>query len=263
MKSYFEEKRGIMLVSSIAILILAIFLIVQIVIGIKSAHLLGESTNNVITVTGQGEVNATPDTATFTFSVIKNGATTAAAQSAADPIVQKALAYLKDQGVADADIQTQGYDINPQYTYNQPAVVCNSFGCPTSSPTISGYEVNQTVTVKVRDLSKVGTILGGLTSAGVSSESNISFIIDKEDDLKNQARSQAIQKAQDQAKELAKELGVRLGDITNFSEQGSGYAPVMFKDASVGAMVASAPTPSVPAGQNTITSNVTITYEIR
>jgi len=262
MKSYFEDKKGVMMVSSIAIAVLALFLLVQIVIGIKSAHFIGSDKNNVITVTGQGEVMASPDTATFSFSVIGDGATTAEAQGRVDPIMKKALDYLKAQGVADKDIQTSDYNVSPKYTYQQGS--CISTYCPPSNPVINGYEVNQTVAVKVRDLSKAATVLGGLTSVGVSSETNLSFIIDKEDDLKNQARSQAIQKAQDQAKELAKELGVHLGDITSFSENSGGYVPMMYDKAmSSGAAVAPQSTPSVPSGQNKITSNVTITYEIR
>jgi len=267
MKEYFSDKKGVMLVSSIAIGILGIFLIVQIVLGIKTYGTIGEVDNpqNVITVTGTSDVSAAPDEATFSFTVTKDASTVAAAQSAADPIVSKAVAYLKSQGIADKDIQTNGYDANPTYQYAAvPCPLGAAIACPPGNQTISGYEVSQTVNVTVHDITKAGAILSGVGATGVSNISSLTLTISNEDALKDQARSQAIDQARTQAEELAKELHVHLGPITSYSESNGGYPqPIYMTSKAVGVDAVAPAAATIPTGQNKITSNVTISYELR
>jgi uncharacterized protein YggE len=265
MQNYFSEKKGVLFLGSIVLVVLSLFLFVQTVNGIKTYGTIGEVdvSPNVITVSGTADVSAAPDIATFSFSVIGDGATAADAQNKADPITKKALAYLKAQGIADKDIQTSDYNVAPKYEYQQG--ICSTTVCPPGRNVLTGYEATQTVTVKVRAIAKAGDILGGVGATGVSNVSNLNLSIENQDALNNQARSAAIKKAQDQAKELAGELGVHLGKITNFSEQGNQPNPIYYKTMDSMAMptAAVAPTPAIPTGENKITSNVTITYEIR
>jgi hypothetical protein len=108
-------------------------------------------------------------------------------------------------------------------------------------------------------------MLEAVASAGVTNVSGLTFTIDDRDALMREARQKAITEAKGKAEQLAKDLGVRLVRIVNFSENGGGQPPIYFsKDMAMGmggAEPESAPT--VPAGENRFTSNVSITYEIR
>jgi uncharacterized protein YggE len=104
----------------------------------------------------------------------------------------------------------------------------------------------------------------GLGTLGVSDLNGPNFSIDNEDALKAQARKEAIDDAQTKAKALAKDLGVSLGRIANFSESGNYPTPMYYaKDARVSSAGLEAAPAQIPKGENTITSDVTITYEIR
>lgn len=262
-KQYFEDRKGLTLAGSVALGALTLFLIVGLFHGGKGYD-RNPNEQHTITVSGVGEVSAVPDVATFSFSIMESGKSVAEAQLKADPKIKEAIKYLKDNGVNEKEIRTDGYNVNPKYEYKQ--AVCTPYSCGPSSSTIVGYEVNQTITVKVKDVAKAGTLLGGVGSAGASNISGLSFTIDNEDGLKSQAREKAIEKARDQAKELAKQLGVRLGKVASFAEQSGGYYPMYYsKDAMTSERAQAAPVanPEIPTGQNKITSNVTITYQIR
>ena len=121
MKNYFEDKKGVMFASSIAIVLLAIFLLTEIITNLKALDSIGEQPNptNIITVSGTADVSAPADTAEFNFTITGDGKTVADAQAKADPISKKALDYLKSQGIADVDINNEGYNAYPQYGTSQ------------------------------------------------------------------------------------------------------------------------------------------------
>jgi uncharacterized protein len=227
----------------------------------------GEPRDNVISVTGTGKVSATPDVAVLTFSVLEEGADVKTAQTKATNRANAAIKYLRDNGVEEKDIQTSGYNINPKYEYRQP--ICRPDYCPPAGQaTIVGYQVSQTVTVKIRKIDTAGTILSGIGGLGVQNVSGLSFTLDDEEGSKQEAREKAIADAREKAKVLAKGLDVRLGRIVSFNESGS-YPPVLygkgaaFDTAAEGRGAAVAPAPDLPPGQNEIVSTVTIVYEIR
>jgi uncharacterized protein YggE len=243
-------------------------------IGAKSLNELKQSSyigrdisaQNTITVSGEGEAFAKPDTATFSFTIEEQAKVVADAEKATDKKVNAALDFLKKNGIDEKDIKTTSYQIYPNYKYNYPTI-CPQYGCPPQGePTIDGYKVSETIEVKVRDLAKAGDLLSGIGAVGVMNLSGLNFTIDKEDQLQAQARSQAIDKAKAKALELAKELGVSIVRVTNFSESGS-YPPIYYNqiglksaDSGVGGATPSA---AVPPGETRIVSNVSITYEIR
>ena len=229
----------------------------------KSYHYIGGgvSASNTVTVSGTGEVFAVPDIATFTLSVDEKAKTVADAQTAATAKINKIFDYLKGKGIAEKDIKTLNYNVNPTYEYQ--GVVCSGGYCPPGKSVLTGYEVNQTLSVKVRDTKQAGTLLTGVGGLGVSNVSGLDFTIDDQDKIEAQARKAAITDAKQKARVLSDDLGVRLVRIVSFSESGSPY-PIFYADKAVagrgGAEVAP---PAVPAGENKITSNVSITYEIR
>ncbi len=241
-----------------------ILMVVLAVNHIKAFRYIGKDTSfaNTISVSGEGEAIGIPDIATFSFGASATDLAVNKAQEKVTTTIDKALDFLSAQGIEDRDIKTTNYSIYPRYEYTQS--LCVQGNCPPSGRrTLAGYEVTQTIGVKVRDTQKVGALLGGLGELGVSNVSGVSFSIDDEDVLIREARKEAIQDAREKAEALARDLGVRLGSVVSFSEGGGipYYAKAESFDSAMGN--ASPAAPSVPAGESTITSYVNITYEIR
>jgi uncharacterized protein YggE len=236
---------------------------------LKSYGMMGSSNANTITLSGHGEVKAVPDIANVFFSIRKDGKTVKEAQDAVALVEKSALDFLKNSNVAEKDIQTSNASFNPKYEFvtdTKLLVPCNEFGCPPrpGKNVITGYEASESITVKIRNTDDVGKIMQGLGGLGVTDLNGPNFTIDNEDSLKAQARKKAIDDARVKADVLSKDLGVTLGRIANFSESGNN-GPIFFGKAfSATDSAAVAPAPAqIPAGENTISSDVTITYEIR
>jgi len=214
---------------------------------------------DTITFTGKGEVVVKPDIATVSFGVTVENLNVGKAQTDATTKMNNIIDLLKTKGVAEKDIKLTNYNIYPRYDYLQAQIYPY-----TGKQTLAAYVVSQTVEVKIRDISKAGEILSGVGEFGVTDVSGLTFTVDNEEVVKDQARDLAITDAKAQAKTLAKSLGVRLVKITNFSENGN--YPVYYemnKSMALGIGGADAAVPQVPMGENKITSNVSITYEIR
>lgn len=256
--------------------LLAIFLLVQIFADLKGLRYIGSGIppTNVISVEGDGEAVAVPDIATFTFSVVETAKTVAAAQEAATKKMEAATTYLKEQKVEDKDFKTIDYAVYPQYEWQNAAcpAVAPDMGsisyCPPGRQNLTGYQVRQTIEVKVRDTKQAGTLLSGVGEKGASELSGLTFSLDDKDKVMEEARNEAIAKAKAKAEALADGLNVRLVRIVSFSENQGGYYPYEYGRG--GDMVAlesakpqSAPAVPVPTGENKYVSHVVITYEIR
>lgn len=268
MNNELADQKKKLIITAVAVgVVLAAFLLIKTLEEIKQYGLIGSgiAPQSLISVSGTSEVLATPDIATFSFSVVAEATTVDAAQADAAKRTNAALAVVKSFGVDDKNIQTTGYNIYPRYEYPKTTALCVELPCPPSgSRKLVGYEVSQTVSVKVRKISDAGSMLSKLGGAGISDISGLTFSLDNEDAVKDEARGKAITDAQTKAKTLAQQLGVRLVRVINFSESGN-YPIYYAKTAAMGlgGGPEAAPVPEIPAGQNTITSNVNITYEIR
>lgn len=221
-----------------------------------------------ISVTGKGEVYALPNIATFDFMINAKEADATTAQNKASETMKEILAYLKEKGVEEKDIKTSMYNLNPRYEY--PEIMCTQRGyCPPQmgEPTLIGYEVSQSVTVKVRDTAKIGEIISGVGEKGAQNVSTPSFTIDDQDIFKAQAREIAIKDAKAKADVLAKNLGTRIVRMRGYWEEEGGARPYygMGGDTMMAkAEMADVALPAqLPIGENTITAVVTISYEIR
>lgn len=242
--------------------ILALFLLAETISIVSGLITPTMPPAHTITVTGEGKATAMPDIATVDFSVQETAKQVTDAQTAATARANKALGAVKQAGVADKDVRTLSYNVSPQYSYPTPCpqgALCPSiFG---NAPTITGYQVSETVEVKVRDLAKVGGILESLGTLGVQNVSGPSFAVDDPSAVTAMARAQAINKAKTDAARLAEELGVSLGRIVNFSENTA--APYPLYSASVSSARGAAVAPTLPTGENEYDANVSVTYEIR
>ncbi|OHA94510.1 MAG: hypothetical protein A3E02_02550 [Candidatus Zambryskibacteria bacterium RIFCSPHIGHO2_12_FULL_38_34] len=276
MFNQFLGEEGVKRVSkwtAISLILLSAFLLVEVISGLKELPNIGKEVypQSTIIVSGTGEAYAIPDIATFSFSVVETGMTVKQAQEKADTKINKALAAVRESGIEDKDIKTTGYNVYPKYEWsnsvcpNSTSVTGVAIYCPPGKQVLTGYEVNQTITIKVRDTEKVGDLVTKVGAIGVSNISGVEFTVDNRDQYIAEAREQAIIKAKAKAKELAKQLGVRLGSILYYSENGS---PIYYGAAGKGGtdMMISSIAPVVaelPTGETKITSDISITYEIK
>ncbi len=267
MNEFFDamQKRRFVNAIIIATILLAAFLAVETLNGIKQNTYIGKGVypTNVIAISGTGEVYAVPDITSFSFSVIGEGKD---ASEAKDKLVKKMnpiIDAVKALGIEDKDIKTTGYNSYPKYEYVQAA--CSQSYCPPGKQNLVGYEVSQSITVKIRKTNKAGDVLAKVSDLGATNISGLDSVVDDMDTVKAQAREKAVADAKAKAKVLAKTLGVRLNKVVNFYESGDYATPMYYaKDSMMGAGVMSAPAavPQLPLGENKIVSNVTITYEV-
>ena len=247
--------------------LLVIFLAVYFGI-VHAAKIYASYTNpHTIVVTGTGEINAVPDISVISFTVRSSDTSgdTQKLQSDLSSVTGDLFPKLKALGIDEKDIETTNYSVNPKYgsqtcsgkvqTMIYPTVACNT-------SVVVGYEASETVNVKVRDTANVAKVLSTLADAKITEVNGPNFQIDKQKKLKADARAKAIADAKDKAKVLGKSLGVRLVKIISFSDNDGGYYPMMYKASTMDTGVSAQSAPNIAAGEQKITSNVSITFEI-
>lgn len=238
---------------------LAIMTLFVILKGVQSLKTAEVSADNTITVTGDADVFAVPDIATISFGVQATDKDVKSAQGKVEAVIAKAVASLAAAGVEKKDVQTTNYSANPQYEWGK----CSDSNC-INNQRLVGYQVNETITVKVRNLDKVSDVLGIVGNAGVSDIQGPNFSVENRDALVEQARAEAIKEAKAKAKVLADNLGVSLGHIVQFYDTASTPVPYYAKEMSLDAGNQSAPiAPTIEQGENKITSSVSIVYKIK
>lgn len=213
--------------------------------------------NTLLTVSADGRSTRTPDLAVFSAGVTTQGSTAGEAMSANAAAMTKVFAALKKAGIADKDVQTSNINLNP--VYGQPVIGPN--GQVTQEPRIVGYQANNTVSVKQRNLKAMGGVLDALVSAGANNANGPSFQVDDTDAAQDEARVAAMTKARARANLYARAAGLRVVRVISISE--AGYAPpppmpVMYAKA---AMADAAPTP-IAVGEVESQVNVTVQFEL-
>lgn len=210
------------------------------------------TTANTVSFSGEGKVVSKADIALVSLSIVTESPTSKSAQDDNSKKSKAIVDFLKKQKIEDKDIKTTSYNIYPQYTYPR-----------NDKPVISGYQVNQTMEVKIRNLDEVSAILDGVVSAGANQINSLSFQIDEPEKLKAEAMALAIADAKKKASELEKELGIDLGKIINFSENTGGFPTPIYYESKSGMGGGMGGGPSVPSGENEIVVDVNLTYQIR
>lgn len=207
-----------------------------------------------ISVQGQGKVNAIPDIATLSFGVQTGRQKTAdGAMKMLSESMNKVFEAVKAAGVEEKDIATQYLSLNPSYDWNEGTRID------------TGFEANQSLTVKVRDLEKISAVLDAAVKAGANQAGSVGFTIDDPKVLKEEAREKAITDARAKAEKLAVDLGVSLGRMQGFWEEQSygGGNPVMMRAEAMDGAGGGGYAPPLPAGEQEVMVNVNITYKIR
>lgn len=205
-----------------------------------------------ISLTGHGEVQAAPDMAMVTIGTVDQAATAAEALAANNASMAAVMAVLKDAGIAEKDIQTSNFLVQPRYDY----------GNSTQPPRLVGYEVSNTLTITVRNLDTLGALLDRSVASGSNRIDGISFELADPDKALDEARKRAAADAARKAKLYAAALGVNLGPILSVSETGGLPPPVTMRMKTMGAEAASAEVP-IARGEQTVSVDVNIAWEIR
>lgn len=210
----------------------------------------------VINVAGEGDASVAPDMAILTLAVVRNGKTAAEALSANSTAMNEVLSALKSGGIAERDIQTSNFSIYPQYRHNEPK---NGVMEP---PQIVGYEVSNTLTLKVRDLKKLGGIIDQSVKLGVNQGGQIAFTNDDPNKTMAEARKAAVADALARAKTLTEAAGVKLGRILEISENTMRPMPPqpMMRMSMAKDMAAEAV--PVASGENTYSVTVNVTFAL-
>lgn len=215
---------------------------------------VAQQQNTGIWVTGQGEAMAVPDIAELRLGVEARADTVAEAQTQASEAMDKVVVALKDNGVAEKDIQTQRFSIYPVTRWIREK----------DEEEIIGYQVTNIVVAKIREMDKVGDIIDAVAEAGgdLTRIQGISFSVDDPTPYYEEARAKAVKDAKDKALQLADLTDVKLGKPTYISE-GAAYLPPTRGLYEAGAPVPAPPpeTPIIP-GELKIALNIQIAYAI-
>jgi uncharacterized protein len=249
----------LMIVLSVFLIVLTASTFVGTLNKIKEGKNIDERMET-ISVNATGEVYAKPDLAVINISVITEKKTVDEAVSENTNKMNAVIEAIKSQGVEAKDLKTTTFSVNPRYDYPRDDELLGS------KRVLAGYEVSQRVEVKIRDLTKVGSITESATNAGANDIGNLYFTVEDRDQLENQAKEEAIKKAKEKAANLAGQLEIKLGKIVNFYEDD--YYPAQKSVDMMGMGIGGAtessisPTPTIETGENKITVSVNVIYEI-
>jgi len=210
-----------------------------------------------ISIEGRGEVMAAPDMAQINSGVTTQGATAREALDANTAAMAELIAELKAAGIEARDIQTSGFSVNPNYVYTDERDA-NGYTLP---PKINGYQVSNTVTVTVRALDTLGTILDKSVTVGANTINGVTFAVADPSALYDEARKAAFADARAKAELYATAAGGTLDDIQSISETQGYNQPQPYPMYARADMAASAPVP-VEAGELGFAINVNVQWEL-
>jgi uncharacterized protein YggE len=200
-----------------------------------------------ISVTGEATVSVPPDQAQIDGGITSEAKTAREASEANNTAMGKVLLALKGAGIEAKDVQTSRLSLQPQSPPNR-----------TGPATIASYRASNRVTVRLRDVTKVASVIDTLVGAGANEIGGINFVVTQASKLLDEAREQAIADARRKAEIYARAAGVTLGAPLSISEQGA-PGPMPFRKMAVG-MAASAP---VAQGEETLGVTVSVSWAIK
>ncbi len=207
---------------------------------------------NTITIMGEGKVSVMPDIANVQVGTVIERPTVSAAQQENTRIMNALNDRLAAFGVAKADMQTASYSIQPVYDYTK------------GKQTLRGYQVSQSLRLKIRELDKIGDILGAAGELGANQVGGIDFTVDQPEAIKQRARMLALENAKTKAAALAEVVGVELRRVVSFGENVTEpyyNAPYAEKAMAFG-IGGAAPAPTIQPGSAEYVLDVNVTYEI-
>lgn len=201
-----------------------------------------------ITVTGKGTVSAEPDMATVTLGVVCEDASSTVASDKMNKQMNAVLDKLKELKLAEKDICTTGYNLSPKYVYPKDN---------NGEAKMVGFTASTSIHVKVRDLSKLGSVLESSVKSGATNVGAVRFEVTDTAALLNKARELATDEAKKKAKLYADNLGIKVGSVKSVAEHET-RASSMYDS---GIRSASADAPRLQAGERSYSIEVTVVFD--
>jgi uncharacterized protein YggE len=209
-------------------------------LAISTAH----ATEKLVTVSGEATVAVPPDTAVIRIGVTSMAKTAREAGEANAKQMTAVLETIKASGIAERDVQTSRLSLQPQYDPNKGGTA-----------RLTGFQANNQVTIRIRDIDSLPTILDRAIAAGANEMSGIEFVVSEQSKLLDQARDEAIADARRKAELYAKAAGAKLGQVVSISEEGTAPQPRPMQAVRAGAV------PIAP-GEQTLRAIVSVSYEL-
>lgn len=249
------DNPAILILGGIVLLMVSVYLSVATFNKIKESRYIGRPSaqRDTITIQGEGRVTAVPDIGAITVSIVNENKDAAKAMDANNKQFNQLIDALRKAGIEKKDMTTSQYNVYPKYEW------------PDGKQVLTGYEVSQSLTVKIRNLDKSGEIISLAGQNGANQVSGLTFTIDDPESLRQQAREKALQNALEKASTLARQTGTHLGKIVSFSESSSGGYPTpspIYYDRMAESGMANMSAPSIEAGSQDIYVYATVQYEI-
>ncbi len=214
-----------------------------------AAPTASDPATHTISVSGTGRVTVVPDVARVSLGVTINQSTVKAARSSAAEKMTSIIAAIKGLGIADADIQTTGLNLNPQYTNSSPNRVI-------------GYTISEQIQVTIRDLDKAGDVVDAATAKGATDVNGISFELADPAKAMNDARAAAVTAARASAQAMATAGSVSLGAVVSMTDASVSQPYPVYYGARAGAADGSAvPTP-VQIGTQDVSVVIQVVFAI-
>jgi uncharacterized protein YggE len=199
----------------------------------------------IVTVTGEATVGVAPDAAIIRIGVSSQEKTAREAGEANAKQMTSVLAAIKASGIAERDIQTSRLSLQPQYDPNKGGTA-----------RLTGFQANNQVTVRIRDIDTLPSVLDRAIAAGANEMSGIEFVVSEQSKLLDQARDDAIADARRKAELYARAAGAKLGQVVSISEEGvTPPQPRPMQAVRAGAV-------PVAPGEQTLRAIVSVSYEL-
>lgn len=233
---------------------LAIFILMVLfsVAGCAPEYESIENSLPTITVQGMGKVITVPDEAVASFGVRSEEKLLQRAYNKNTESMNRVINVVKSLGIDPKDIKTSSYSVTPIYPRDDKGRIIP--GKPVS------YRVSQNLTVKIRDLSKVGDVIDKTIGAGTNVFNSLQFRSSKIEDLKKEAKIEAAKDAKEKASLLAKSLGVKVGRVLKVTE--STVQPYPARNLMAFEAGAAKAAPQIEAGSMEVTATAGVIYEI-
>ena len=211
---------------------------------------LAQTPPPAISVTGEATVSVAPDQAQIDGGVTSDAKTAREASDANNAAMGKVLLALKGAGIDEKDYQTSRLSLQPQFAANYKA--------SDRASSITSFRASNRVTVRVRDVAKVASVIDVLVGAGANEIGGINFTVTQASKHLDEAREKAIADARRKAEIYAKAAGVTLGDPISISEEGA--AVPTFRSKMAAPMAAGA---QVAPGEETLSVTVGVSWAIK
>lgn len=211
-----------------------------------------------LTVVATGSVTAPPDTAFVTLGMDTAGKSLTEAQRQNSAAIQKVMERLRELKIDKERIQTAAFTVSPQY---KPPPKRPS-EAPPAPPEIVGYSISNTITIEVRDVEKVGTVIEEVLAAGANHFHGLRWALRDEQQARLNALKIAAGEAREKATALSQAVNVKLGRLMNVTEGSRVVAPMPRVGRAMAAMEGAGVEVPISSGEMKVEATVTLIYEI-